>query len=374
MKRLCHRSSHVFVIVLLLATMFSGCARTIYGVSEDRWAHMSEVDRAAARQMHAERQRQLEVERAEYARREAAATEARRREAEAKAQRNSGQVEAIHRGESGVYGDLIRITISGGTMEFYGKRMPYEPITFTLANQERRTVSFRSVGGRSYRTLDVPVSFADGTFTFDVGRQPVRLLQTPQWRRGELHQGLVAGKNSVSDGQGLTLRVEIVPQSGAVVLGSHGVSAGHVPPPPPPPTGGQRFKITRVETQGMYPHDLRLKYPGTQCINMSPFEEHIKANSGLKSFVIEHNGIVAVVETLDAKKRDNARRRSVCRADRSQCQESADWMAVKVNGTAMFLHATEVKRLDFEHGGTLLLSVVVVHERHEREGSALCWN
>ena len=75
------------------------------------------------------------------------------------------RVEAVHRGESGVYGDLIRITISGGSMEFYGKRMSYEPITFTLANQERRMVSLRSAGSRGYRTLDVPVSFIDGTFT-----------------------------------------------------------------------------------------------------------------------------------------------------------------------------------------------------------------
>jgi hypothetical protein len=369
-----HRLYRPLLMVLLLTLTLAGCAPTIYGVPEDRWAKMSEAERAATQQAYTERQHQYELERAEQARRDAAAAAAAQREAQEQARRDREQVEAIHRGESGVYGDLIRVTVSGGTMEFYGKRLAYEPTTFTLANREQRHISFRSAGSRAYRTLDVPVSYLDGTLTFDTGRRPLRLLQSPHWKRGEQYDGLILGKHSVSDGQGLTLRVEIVPQSGVIVVDPHGRALERPKAPPGVIAAGRQYRVIRVESYGMYPNDLELRVAGKQCIKMSPYEEHNKTNTGLKSFVIEHNGIAAVVEIIDVKTHDNTRRKNICRADHSHCQESSDWMALKVNGTALFLYANEVKRLEFEGGATLRLSAIVIHDRHEREGSALCWN
>jgi hypothetical protein len=107
---------------------------------------------------------------------------------------------------------------------------------------------------------------------------------------------------------------------------------------------------------------------------MSPFEEHLKVPIALKSFVIERNGLAAVVDIIEVKTHDNTRRKNICRADRSRCQESSDWMALNVNGTVMFLHAQEVKRLKFDNGATLLLSALVINDRHAKSSSALCWD
>lgn len=367
-----------WLVILMVIVAVVGCASTIYGVPEEQWGRMSEPERAAARQAHAERQRQFEAERAERMRQEAIAAEQRRGEAEEAARRQREQVEAIHRGESGVYGDLIRITISEGTMEFYGKRFPYQPVTFTLANHEQRKVTFQSVGGRSSRILEVPVSYVDGTFSFDIGRNPVRILHSPRWRTGEVHHSVNLGKHSVSDGQNVKFRIEIVPQAGVVTVAPP--SAGRTNPPPrshpqpAPPDSHRAVAVKSVETQGMYPHDLGLKYYGKNCINMSPFDEHNRALTGLKSFVIERDGYTVVLEALEARTSDPSRKRTICRADRSQCQEVTGWIFMKVNGTGMFLHPLEVKRIGFENGATLLLSAIKIHGRQEREGGGVCWN
>ena len=71
-----NRQYRPFLVVMLLAVTLTACTPLIHGVPEDRWVRMSETERAAAREVHAERQRQLEIERAEYARREAATAEA----------------------------------------------------------------------------------------------------------------------------------------------------------------------------------------------------------------------------------------------------------------------------------------------------------
>jgi len=375
------RGSRWLVMLMAVAWVAVGCAKTVYGVSEERWERMTEAERTAARQAHAERQRQLEAERAERARREAIAAEQRRREADEAARRQHEQVEAIHRGESGVYGDLIRVTISDGTMEFYGKRLPYQPVTFTLANHERRKVTFQSAGGRSSRLLEVPVSYEDGTFMFDAGRNPVRILHSPGWRSGKVYSSLTLGKHSVSDGQDLRARIEIVPQASVVAIpppgGSRDDSRGrphHPLTPTPPPAPRRTVAVKNVQTQGLFPHDLRLKHYGKNCINLSPFEEHNRAVTGLKSFVIERDGYAVLLEILELRKSDPSRKRTICRADRSQCRETSGWMFLKVNGTGMFLQQLEVKRLSFDNGATLLISAVEIHERHEREGSGVCWN
>lgn len=361
MKRL-HRS---FLILMLLTTTLVACTPMIHGVPEDRWARMSESERATAREAYAERQRQWQLERAEQARRDAAAAEIQRREAHERAHRDREQIEAIHRGDSGVYGDLIQVTVSGGSMDFYGKRVPYEPVTFRLANREQRTISIRSIGDRGYRTLEVPVSFVDGTFTFDVGRQPIRLLQSPGWRRGELHGGLATGKHSKSDGVGLNLRVEIVPQSGMIVL-----ERGHrpeAPPQPPAPPAPQTMRVMKAEVAGLYPDGFQHRH-ARQCATVSPLFER---GSAYKPEVkIEHRGIFIVARIIEIKTNDPERRKRICHVNGGKCKEVSDWIRIKIGRDTILWHEQEVLRLYFENGGTLLLSAVVVDDRQLNQ---LCW-
>lgn len=355
------RPRRSLLLLVFLFTVLGACTPMIHGVPEDRWARMTESERHAAREAYAERQRQWELQRAEQARRDAAAAEMQRREAHEQAHRDQEQIAAIHRGESGVYGDLIQVNVSGGSMDFHGKRMPYEPFTFRLANREQRSIMVRSIGTRGYRTLEIPVSYVDGTFTFDVGRQPIRLLQSPHWRRGELYGNLATGKHSRSNGAGLNMRVEIVPQSGMIVVEPH----PHPERPAHPPTApapGKKIKIVRAETIGLYPDGFRRM---GQCI-------HMKASAAPKSYVIERNDMAVVVEMLEVKVNDNAPSRKICTAQHNDCLQVSDRLALKVNGTAMFLHAQEVKRLHFENGATLLLSVPTLQDRSAK-ASALCW-
>lgn len=359
------RPHRVFLFLMLLAAALAACTPMIHGVPEDRWARMSESERNAAREAYAERQRQWELQRAEQARRDAAAAEMQRREAHEQALRDREQIEAIHRGESGVYGDLIQVSVSGGSMDFYGKRMPYEPVTFRLANREQRLISIRSIGDRGYRKLEVPVSFVDGTLTFDVGRQPIRLLQSPGWRRGELHAGLATGKHSKSDGVGLNLRVEIIPQSGMIVL-----ERGHRPDPPaqpPVPPAPQSMRVMKAEAAGLYPDGFQHRH-GRQCANVKPPSEHGAQRPELK---IEHKGIYIVARVVAIKTNDAERHKRICHVNSADCKEVSDWIKLKIGRDTILWHEQEVLRLYFENGGTLLVSAVVVDDRHMNQ---LCWD
>lgn len=362
MKRL-HRP---FLILVFLATTLGACTPMIHGVPEDSWARMSESERNAAREAYAERQRQWEIQRAEQARRDAAAAEIQRREAYEQALRDREQIAAIHRGESGVYGDLIQVSVSGGSMDFYGKRMPYEPVTFRIANREQRIISIRSIGDRGYRSLEVPVSFADGAFTFDVGRQPIRLLQSPSWRRGEVHTGLATGKHSKSDGIGLNLRVEIIPQSGMIVL-----ERGHRPEPPAqppaPPAPPQSMRVMKTEAAGLYPDGFQHRH-ARQCAYVKPLLERGASRPELK---IEHKGIYIVARVVEIKKNDAEPRQKICHVNGGECKEVSDWIKLKIGRDTIRWHEQEVLRLYFENGRTLLLSAVVVDDRQMNQ---FCWD
>lgn len=360
----------LFLALIFLAPTLVACTPMIHGVPEDRWARMNETERTAAREAYAERQRQWQLERADQARRDAEAAEAHRQEAHEQAHRNREQIEAIHRGESGVYGDLIQVSVSGGSMDFYGKRMPYESFTFRLANREQRMVSIRSTGNRGYRSLEVPVSFADGTFTFDVGRQPIRLLQSPNWRSGALYSGLTTGKHSRSDGAGLNMRVEIVPQSGMIVLErSHRPEGPRPEPPPHPPTAPapQEMRVMKAESVGLFPDGFQTR-KARQCVNIGPLGGR---NANRPETRIEHNGISTIVRVLEIKANDIEQRKKICHANGTGCKEVSDWMKSIIGSRTIPLYEQEVIRLYFENGGTLLLSATTIDDRKMNQ---LCWD
>jgi len=137
----------LFGILILLMMLLAACTPRIYGVPQERWETMSEQERITAMEAYKARQEVLRQQREERARLRAMEKEAQlAREAE-EARRRQLQVDAIYRGE-GLYGDLLRVTLEGGMLQFYGAHKPYQAASFRIAAGETKDVEMVSTRGR----------------------------------------------------------------------------------------------------------------------------------------------------------------------------------------------------------------------------------
>jgi hypothetical protein len=117
---------------------------------------------------------------------------------------------AIHRGEAGRHGDLIRVTIQGGTVRFR-KHRGYRPVTFNIADGETRNIVFRSAQRRS-RSRYVRVSYVDHVFVLESGtRGATGYRYSPRWSFGRGYQPVYLSRHTASQGRGLQVGIKIVP-------------------------------------------------------------------------------------------------------------------------------------------------------------------
>ena len=136
--------------VMLLTMLLAACTPRIYGVPQDRWETMSEQERIAAMDAYKARQEVLRQQREEQARLRAIEKKAQlAREAE-EAHRRQLQIDAIYRGK-GLYGDLLRVNLQGGKLQFYGDHKPYQPVAFRIAASETKEVEIVSNRGHRVR-------------------------------------------------------------------------------------------------------------------------------------------------------------------------------------------------------------------------------
>lgn len=132
--------------LMLLMMLLAACAPRIYGVPQERWETMSEQERVAAMEAYKARQEVLRQQREKQARLRAMEREAQlAREAEEARQRQL-RVDAIYRGK-GLYGDLLRITLKGGMLQFRGDHKNFHPVSFKIAAEEMKDVEIVSVRG-----------------------------------------------------------------------------------------------------------------------------------------------------------------------------------------------------------------------------------
>lgn len=138
---------------LMLLTMFlAACTPRIYGVPEDHWQTMSEQERIAAMEAYKANQETLRQQRQERARlREMEKQAQLARQAEEDRLRQL-RVDAIYRGK-GLYGDLLRVSLEGGTLRFHGVRRPFQPLSFKIAAEEMKDVAVVSLDGRTARMM-----------------------------------------------------------------------------------------------------------------------------------------------------------------------------------------------------------------------------
>ena len=189
--------------------MLGGCTPTVFGVPEPQWAQMTETQRQLAisgyneRELIREQRWHAEAEqRARNA--EIAALEAQRQE-EVRLQ----HVDAIYAGYGGRYGDLIQISIQGGTARLGGKQRGYKPLALKLANGEIIKVHLQARGGRYTKPL--LISYHDGLLIVDAGRDDragTRLVFDKKWRSGRKYAVDSDGPTRL---RGARVYVQIIP-------------------------------------------------------------------------------------------------------------------------------------------------------------------
>ncbi|MDY0191364.1 MAG: hypothetical protein RBR22_11585 [Desulfuromonas sp.] len=172
-------------VVLLLLAVLGGCTPTVFGVPEPQWAQMTEAQRQSAISGYNERElvreerwRYEAQQRAHNA--EIAALEAQRQEAI-----RQQNVDAIYGGYGGQYGDLVQVSIQGGTAHIGGKQRGYQPVAMKLANGEIRKVLLQTHRGRYHQPI--LIAYHDGLLIVDADRGDragTHLVFDGKWRSG----------------------------------------------------------------------------------------------------------------------------------------------------------------------------------------------
>ena len=133
-----------------------------------------------------ERAKQAQAERLEAAR---------MREAQAQAERD--RIARIY--ANAQYGDIIRVNVQGGRLEYAGKSYPYEPVSFEIARGEVKEVAFRGIGLRTIATRYKASLSDDGnTLVFDDSFRDRFVLINSDWQRGQKYFPHQRTRNDVS--------------------------------------------------------------------------------------------------------------------------------------------------------------------------------
>lgn len=168
-------------ILLTLSVCLSACVtRYPMGLTQQQWEALPPAQQAElqAKQYAIDEQRRQaeEARRVEQAR---LAAEAARAE-----QERLRQLYANAR-----YGDIVHVTVQGGSIAYAGKRYPYEPVSFDLAKGETKQVAFRGRGLQTIATRYNVRLTADGnTIYFDDSSRQRIVLVNQDWERGQTYR------------------------------------------------------------------------------------------------------------------------------------------------------------------------------------------
>ncbi|MEJ2660817.1 MAG: hypothetical protein P8Z73_08860 [Desulfobacteraceae bacterium] len=196
----------IFSMALMMA--LAACTPRIYGVPEDRWETMSEQERVAAMEAYKARQETLRQQREERARLRAMEKEAQlAREAEEASQRQM-HVDAIYRGE-GLYGELLRVSLKDGQLQFHGVHKPFHPVSFRIAAGEMKDVQIVNMQGRK---ASMAVFYDGSNLLLDEKpnsrrSMAVRLPYEDAWQTGATYPDLVAKGPLEMRGVDVTVRI-----------------------------------------------------------------------------------------------------------------------------------------------------------------------
>lgn len=150
--------------ILLLALLAGGCENRHFGVSQAKWQQLDDAQRAKVIEDYSRwEEAWLERVSAERDRDPNELTDPSGRVMSEEAQR----VEKIYRGEEeGLPGQLIRVTISKGTLNIDGQPRPYQEVRELLAEGESRLVVVLEADSRP-RTTRLLITYRQGTLYLD---------------------------------------------------------------------------------------------------------------------------------------------------------------------------------------------------------------
>ena len=197
-------------IALLVLLSLSACAaRYPMGLSREQWDALPPSQQAE----YQAKQYQIDADN------RARAEEARRQAAAQKAERERLELERLRQAyASARYGDIVTVTVQGGTLSYAGKRYPYEPVSFDLIKGETKIIPFRGRGIQTIAT-DYAVRLSDdgNTVYFDEDSRRRAVLVNQDWEHGQRYQP--AGTiNDVTVGiSGMTFFVRLKTLPGAPV-------------------------------------------------------------------------------------------------------------------------------------------------------------
>ena len=208
------------LICLIVLFIISACTPTIFGVPEDQWHQMNAAQRQTAIEGYNERAKIQAEKRLVDSRR--AAEEARKAgiQAELEAERERKRIAATYDGRGGIYGDLLQVSVRDGRMKFGAKHREYRPLSFRIANGDRKPITFRRTGKHSHHSVTVWVEYRDGNFIFDAGaakrdgRYAEQIIYEPAWRKGKTYAPLSLGNHTVSEAENISMTIQILPISG----------------------------------------------------------------------------------------------------------------------------------------------------------------
>jgi hypothetical protein len=126
------------------------------------------------------------------------------------------RVKEIYAGKSGVQGDLLRVTIRGGEIAFYGKHRNYSPVSFKITDGERKIITFHHPEKRRYK-IEVPIEYYHGVLSFDYDPNSSygndyrhNLIYEPEWRRGKYYKHITLHDYSNSRARNIEIIVEAI--------------------------------------------------------------------------------------------------------------------------------------------------------------------
>ncbi len=155
------------VVVVLSLWILSGCISFHpLGMSDSEWNALTAEQKIAAR----EKQSQLTAQKKQ-----------------AESDRKIAEKNALAKQyEKAVYGDIISVAITSGTMDIHGKRREYEPIAFDLIRGESKSIKIIRKGKKYQKDTAVMRLSKDGrTFYFDDEQQNRLVLVDESWDRGK---------------------------------------------------------------------------------------------------------------------------------------------------------------------------------------------
>jgi len=194
--------------ILFLTLLISACTPRIYGVSEDSWHLLSQSERAQAIAHY----QQMEVLREQRRIENAKIAVEQEKQQLLETEQRQAHINEIYTGYEGAQGDLLRVTISGGQMRLNGKLRSYRPVSFRIADGEKKTITFHNPQKQRYQTT-ISVEYSDGVLSFDNERERYRhdLAYEPKWRHGQYYKNITLHKHSASRAKNIDIIVEAIP-------------------------------------------------------------------------------------------------------------------------------------------------------------------